>query len=229
MSRARLAILGVVLCASFGLGWMTRSRPRNSPATPPVAQAAAPTATEVPQRAASNGGRVDRRPLPLRRWPQLKQRADLIDPEELDPIELHNLSIPVQEIVAQMPRDDAWATEAESLLDDEFRDLMRAMMIDAEDVSVTCSRLACQIDMMVTPDQAKQAFSRMQAFPAPLLQPYGEIAPDGRHNIGIRLLYDRQWSGATGFHQRLRAALHERFPDGYDALRDYLEKHPEAD
>jgi len=228
MTRGRWAILGLVLCTSFGLGLMTRPAPPAHGYKQPTGQAPA-SAAQGTRRRASNGGRVGRRPLPLRRWPQLQKRADLLDVDALDPIELHNLSIPVEDIVAQMPRDEAWATQAESLLGDEFRDLMDAMMIDAEDVSVTCSRLACQIDMMVAPEQAKKAFSRMQAFPAPLLQPYGEIAPDGRHNMGIRLLYGRQWESPTGFRQKLREAFKKRFPHGYEQLRDYLQEHPEAE
>ncbi len=228
MTRSRWAILGLVLCASFGLGLMTRPEPPAHGHKQATDEAPASAARGTLRRA-SNGGRVGRRPLPLRRWPQLQGRAGLLDLDALDPIELHNLSIPVEDIVAQMPRDETWATQAESLLGDEFRDLMGAMMIDAEDVSVSCSRLACQIDMMVSPEQAKKAFSRMQAFPAPLLQPYGQIAPDGRHNLGIRLLYGREWQGLTSFRQKLRDAFETRFPNGYEEIREYLQEHPEAE
>lgn len=132
------------------------------------------------------------------------------------------LGIPITDIVASRARNEAWAGPAESLLTREVKELLEAMFVEHDELAVECTDLVCELTMTVSADTAEDAFARMQALPAPMAAPFGEILDDGRHRIGLRLLYDHEWATPEKFRLRYRALWEERFPDGLAPLRDYF-------
>jgi len=210
----RPVLFAATITLSFTAGLWTR---------PDALQATTSPSGASETGAASHAPRFGHRnssPRRMRSWYQLPAAAAA----PTDPIVLVRLGVPLKDIFKQQKRDEDWAPVMEVHLRDELLALFKALVPEVEQFKVECKESACRVEFTVPAAKENDAFTLQQFLPlGEIMQPWTEELEGGKHiQVGMLLLYGRDWRPLESMKTRYQADFRKRFPDGIESIRRYV-------